>query len=233
MKVIRKLEFSGKPYKVVSETVRLSIYSPGTAEFIIEATAPVAGSVVFWLGQTLPAQETPSRMHQFFTGYVVRSVPAGTNKQSVFVKELVNVLEKPLPLSMRHVSARDVLAQIAAQTGLAFSMPQQAYSNKRTAYFYSLASGFHALDEIGRVFGIPDYIWQQNGDGSVYAGSWADSYWATRPVNLPMGFFSSAKSNNQFSCAVIPALRPGATMNGQRISDILFSGNTMSITCES
>lgn len=233
MKVIKKLEIGGAPFGIASETVRLSLYAPGTAEFVIESDTQVTGSVVFWLGNTLPAQDAPAKLHQFFTGYVVRSVPAGPNKKSVLVRELAAILERPLPLSMRHVSARDVLAQIGADTGLSFVMPQQAYSNKRAAYFYSLASGFLALDEIGRVFAIPDYVWQQNGDGTVYAGSWADSHWATRPVMLPAGFFSAARSNNQFSCAAIPALRPGAQLNGQRVTDIVFSGNTMSITCES
>lgn len=233
MKISRQLTIAGEPYRIAQDTVRLSLYAPGVAEFVIEAAAPVKGLVVFWLGNTLT--ENPAAaptLQQFFVGYVHRSVTAGPNKQSVLARELVNLLEKPLPLSLRHVNARDVLGHISAETGLAFTMPAEPYSTRRVAYFYNMASGFHALDEIGRAFGVPDYVWQQNGDGSVYAGSHAHSRWATCPVELPAHFFSNASSSNRYTCAAIPAMRPGAVLNGQRVADVLLTGNTMTLKCE-
>ncbi len=233
MKISKKLTIAGNEYRIAQDTVRLSIYAPGVAEFVIEAPQPVKGLAVFWLGNTLTENpDAPATLQQFFMGYVARSVTAGPNKQSVLVRELVNVLEAPLPLSLRHVNARDVLGHISAETGLAFEMPAEAYSARRVAYFYNMASGFHALDSIGKVFAIPDYIWQQNGDGSVYAGSHAHSHWVTCPVELPHGFFSGATSSNRYTCAAIPSMRPGAVMNSMRVVDVLLTGNTMTLTCE-
>lgn len=233
MKISRKLEISGINFGIASEIVRLSLLAPGRAEFQISATEPVKGLVKFYLGNTLTENDQqPATLHQFFIGYVKRSVPVSANLQSVLAFELTNVLDQPMPLSLRHVTARDVLQAINALTGLVFTLPDEAYSRKKIAYFYNIASGFHAMNELGRAFQIPDYIWQQNGDGTVYAGSHAHSHWVKHPVDLPPSFFSSALSSNRFSCAAIPGLRPGVTLNGQRVTDVVFQKNTMDITCD-
>jgi len=115
---------------------------------------------------------------------------------------------------------------------LAFTLPDEAYSRKKIAYFYNMASGLHAMNELGRAFQIPDYIWQQNGDGTVYAGSHVHSHWINHPVDLPPSFFSSALSTHRYSCAAIPGMRPGVVLNGHRVTDVLFQKNTMDITCD-
>ncbi|WP_319939587.1 hypothetical protein [Xenorhabdus littoralis] len=44
------------------------------------------------------------------------------------------------------------------------------------------------LASLGQVFAIDDYIWQPLPDGSVYLGSWANSLFAGKPVDIPNEF---------------------------------------------
>ncbi|MEE3522784.1 hypothetical protein QO173_32115, partial [Pseudomonas aeruginosa] len=77
----------------------------------------------------------------------------------------------------RHVDLREVLEDVSRQTGLTFRVPDADYSRTKAPYFYSLAAGYQSMDSLARVFQIPDYIWHQQGNGEVYVGSWAHSYW--------------------------------------------------------
>lgn len=97
-------------------------------------------------------------------------------QQILVCRELAAILANPLPLNLRHFDLRGVLAAISSKTGLCFRVPERPYAQTKAPLFYSLASGYLAMDSLAQVFSIPDFIWQQQGDGEVFVGSWADSF---------------------------------------------------------
>jgi hypothetical protein len=87
------------------------------------------------------------------------------------------------------------------------------------------------MDSLAKVFGIDDFIWQQQGDGEVFAGAWADSFFGVRaPLQLPVSLFDGYQGNQSAMIAALPGLRPGATINqGERITSVTLAGTQMAI----
>lgn len=225
MKLHKVLTIGGTVYPLVKDEVRLDSKSPGRATFTIQAGATVKGLVTLDIGYN----ENPLQRH--FIGYVERSTAANSLQQILVCRELAAILANPLPLNLRHVDLQAVLAEIGTKTGLRFRVPDQPYARVKAPYFYSLAAGYLAMDSLARVFNIPDFIWQQQGDGELFVGSWADSFFGARaPLQLPVELFEGYQGNQSAMIAVLPGLRPGATINqGERITSVTLAGNQMAI----
>lgn len=223
MKLHKVLSINGRPFDLVSDEVCLDLRTPGRASLRIKASEPQRGLVTLDLGYN----EKPLQRH--FCGYIERSTTANEQEQVLFCRELAAVLSYPLPIALRHVNLSTVLAQVSQQTGLRFRVPDAAYAKVRTPYFYSLGDGIQALDSLAQVFSIPDFVWHQQGDGEVFVGSWADSYWGARPpLQLPTELFDGHQANQRAEIAALPGLRPGATINqGQRITRLTLAGTNM------
>ena len=174
MKLHKELTISGVTHVLVKNEVRLDAKSPGRATFTIQATAPVKGLVTLDIGYN------DSTLQRHFIGYVERCSTASSTQQVLFCRELAAILANPLPLNLRHVDLRAVLVEIGQHTGLRFRVPEQPYASVKAPFFYSLAAGYQAMDSLARVFNIPDFIGQQQGDGEVFVGSWADSFFGVR-----------------------------------------------------
>lgn len=206
---------------------RLDAKSPGRATFTIQAPAPVKGLVTLDIGYN------GNTLQRHFIGYVERSTTASRNQQVLFCRELAAILAKPLPLplNLRHVDLRAVLVEISQHTGLRFRVPERPYAGVKAPFFYSLAAGYQAMDSLARVFNIPDFIWQQQGEGEVFVGSWADSFFGVRsPLQLPVELFDGYQGNQSAMIAALPGLRPGATVNhGERITSVALIDNQMAI----
>ncbi len=87
------------------------------------------------------------------------------------------------------------------------------------------------MDTLAKVFAIDDFIWQQQGDGEVFVGSWAHSFFGARSaLQLPVELFNDYQGNQSAMIAALPGLRPGAIINqGERITHVTLSGNQMGI----
>jgi len=225
LKLHKVLTISGVVHQLVKDEVRLDLKSPGRAMFTIQSSAPVKGLVTLDIGYNEGA------LQRHFIGFVERSTVANSVQQVVLCRELAAVLAKPLPLNLRHVDLRVVLGEISDKTGLRFRVPDQAYTKVKAPFFYSLAAGYQAMDSMARVFGIPDFIWQQQGDGEVFVGSWADSFFGARaPLQLPVELFDGYQGNQSATISALPGLRPGATINqGERITSVTLAGTQMGI----
>ncbi|WP_339497441.1 hypothetical protein [Pseudomonas sp. EA_15y_Pfl1_P101] len=225
MKLHKELAINGVPYVLVKSEVRLDVKSPGRATFTIQASAPVKGLVTLDIGYN------GNTLQRHFIGYVERSTTASSTQQVLFCRELAAILANPLPLNLRHVDLRAVLIEIGQHTGLRFRVPDRSYAGVKAPFFYSLAAGYQAMDSLARVFNIPDFIWQQQGDGEVFVGSWADSFFGVRsPLQLPVELFDDYQGNQSAMIAALPGLRPGATINqGERITSMALIDNQMAI----
>ncbi|ANF84693.1 prophage PssSM-01 [Pseudomonas antarctica] len=87
------------------------------------------------------------------------------------------------------------------------------------------------MDSLAIVFSILDFIWLQQGDGEVFVGSWADSFFGVRSaLQLPVELFDDYQGNQSAMIAALPGLRPGATINhGERITSVALIDNQMAI----
>lgn len=225
MKLHKILSINGERVELVKDDVRLDLKSPGRATFTIQAQAPVRGLVTLDIGYN------ERTLQRHFIGYVERCTAANRVEQVLYCREMAAILAKPLPLNLRHVDLRAVLTEISQHTSLRFRVPEQAYASMKAPFFYSLAAGYQALDSMARVFNIPDFIWQQQGDGEVFVGSWADSFFGVRaPLQLPTELFDGYQGNQSAMIAALPGLRPGATINhGERITSVALVDNQMAI----
>ena len=225
MKLHKVLTIGGVVVALVNDDVRLDLKSPGRATFTIQGGAQVSGLVTLDIGYN------ESALQRHFIGYVERCTAANGVEQIVFCREVSAVLAKSMPMNLRHVDLRAVLADISSKTGLRFRVPDQPYTKVKAPYFFSLAAGYQAMDSMGTVFGIPDFIWQQQGDGEVFVGSWADSFFGVRPaLQLPVSLFDGYQGNQSAMVAALPGLRPGASINqGERITSVTLAGTQMAI----
>lgn len=225
MKLHQIISVGGQILDLVKADVRLELRNPGRATFTVQASAPLKGLVTFDIGYN----DKPLQRH--FIGYVERSTAANKKHQVLFCRELAAILAKPLPMNLRHVDLRAVLEEVSRQTGLRFRVPDRSYATTRAPYFYSLATGYQAMESLAQVFTVPDFIWQQQGDGEVFVGSWADSYFGVRPaLQLPIELFDGYQGNQSAMIAALPGLRPGASINqGERVTHVALADNQMAI----
>lgn len=225
MKLHQIITIDGARYDLVKADVRLELRNPGRATFTVQATQQLKGLVTFDLGYN------DRTLQRHFIGYVERSTTANAKQQVLFCRELAGILAKHLPMSLRHVDLRGVLEHISVQTGLRFRVPDRLYATTRAPFFYSLATGFQAMDSLAQVFNIPDFIWQQQGDGEVYVGSWSDSYFGVRPaLQLPTELFDNYQGNQSAMIAALPGVRPGALINqDERVTHVTLAGTQMAL----
>ncbi|ROO34346.1 hypothetical protein BIV08_05485 [Pseudomonas sp. AF76] len=225
MKLHKVLAINGAPIALVKEDVRLDASSPGRANFTVQSSAPLKGLVTLDIGYN------QSTLQRHFIGYIERCTAANAVEQMLFCRELSAVLANPLPMNLRHVDMRAVLAEISEQTGLRFRVPDRSYAGIKAPYFYSLAAGYQAMDSLARVFGIPDFTWHQQGNGEVFVGSWADSFFGIRaPLQIPTELFDGYQGNQSAMVAALPGLRPGATINNcERVTSVALANDQMAI----
>ncbi|MFW5487380.1 MAG: hypothetical protein ACNI3A_02995 [Desulfovibrio sp.] len=117
------------------------------------------------------------------------------------------------------------------KTGLFFVVPEQKYATRRVPCFQTLGNGYHGLDSLGAVFGIENYIWQQQADGAVFVGSWNDSRWASRPVEIAEKLFTRVDANGAKVLPAVPTLRPGVRLNEQYLTSLRLAGHEMVVQC--
>ncbi|MDI9768641.1 hypothetical protein QM327_19000 [Pantoea dispersa] len=170
------------------------------------------------------------RVLRWFTGYVERSQPAETGYQRLFVRELSGVFDRSWPCSFQHPTLRQIAAWLEENSGLTFSVPAADYSDKPIPHFTHSGTGFQLLGNLGRAFGISDYVWYQLPDGGMYAGGAEKSLFAGRPVDIPPEFSLGAAGGNSMTIPVIQSMRPGVELNGQRVTKVQLAGDTMTIT---
>lgn len=227
MKLRKTLYVGGEAVKLVSDDVLLSLRSPGRAVFQVQADGPLSGLVRFDVGYS-----SQDRDQTFFVGAVRESVTVDSGQQRLRCRELTCVLYQQLHAALRHPTLPEVLQWYTDRTGLRFVVPKRDYAARPVPFFYTLGDGFHGIGTLGEVFGIPDYIWQQQGDGSVFVGSWQDSRWASRPVTLTEKWFSKVTADGGKRGPVLPQLRPGVLLNGAYLTQVQLTGQEMLTRCE-
>ncbi|WP_419787300.1 hypothetical protein [Pseudodesulfovibrio sp.] len=226
MKLRKTLFVNDAPVKIVDEDIHLSLHSPGRAIFQVQSTTPLAGHVRLEMGYS-----TQDRDQVYFIGVIRASETVDAKQQRLRCRELTSVLFVRLPVALRHPTLLDVVQWYTDRTGLQFVVPERNYAKRKVPAFYTLGDGFHGIDSLGTVFGIEDYIWQQQGDGKVFVGSWQDSRWATRPVTLAEEVFDKVTATGGKQSVVFPQIRPGVRLNEKYVVGVDIKEHKMVTTC--
>lgn len=159
-----------------------------------------------------------------------RSQPAENGFQRLFVRELVGVFERLWPCSFQHPTLRKVASWLEENSGITVMVPDAGYADKPIPHFTHSGSGYQLLDNLGKAFGVTDYIWYQMPDGSLYVGGAEKSLFAGKPVAIPSEFSQGAAGGNSMTLPVVQSLRPGVEMNGERVTRVHLTNDTMAIT---
>ncbi|HBM2908075.1 TPA: hypothetical protein LVL19_003582 [Klebsiella michiganensis] len=170
-----------------------------------------------------------SSVWRWFVGYVERCGPAENGWKRLYVRELASALEKSYPLSLQHPTMTDVCDDLGAKSGIQFILPDADYTRTPIPHFKSPGSGCRAVESLAGAFSVPDFVWYQLPDGTVYAGSYADSRFAEKPVDIPEALFKSGAGGNSAQLALIPSIRPGVIVNNQRIVTVEVKNGDMTL----
>jgi hypothetical protein len=225
MKLTKKITVDGVSYPLNVDQVRLDLFNPGRACFDVDADKKLSGLVVFLAGYD------PQQLQQVFLGWIENCFQVDKRQQRIFCRELSGALFRLVPLSLRNINIKEIMAAISTETGLEFIVPSVAYADKKAPAFFSLGSGYMCMDAIAQIFSIPKFIWQQQGDGKIFCGSWNDSYWFGKPVEIPVDMQSENGLANSGKIPALPKLRPGAQLTtGHYITKLQWDGQHQNIT---
>lgn len=165
-----------------------------------------------------------------FIGYVERVMPAVNGWYTLFCRELSASLALNYSVMLRHPTLKKVLDELSPLTGLEFLVPDNAYAETAIPCFYCDSSGYAMLDNIGRSFRIDDFIWQQQGNGKIYVGSYQDSFWADKPIVVQNSLMTNHQAGRTATIPAAPMIRPNVLANGSRIKTVEFKETQMTIT---
>lgn len=225
MKLHKLLTINGEPVQMNTDDIRLNLFTPGRAAFTVSSDVPVQGVAQFSFGYS------PDRLQLLFSGYVENSFAIDKKQQQLFCREFSASLNRILPINLRNCALPDVLASINATTALNFVHPAQDYATRKVPAFYSIGNGYHCMDALARTYRIPEMIWQQQGDGKVFVGAWADSYWAGKEIALPVEWQAVSGIANSAKVPVVPSIRPGVKFtNGAIITEVNYGITHMELS---
>lgn len=224
MKPIKRLYLSTDEVHLADASLVLELNSCGRGFITAGTTQDYTGKLVrLDVGYT-------DLVLRWFTGYVERSQPAENGFQRLFVRELVGVFERPWTCSFQHPTLRDVASWLTEHSGLTFSVPDADYSDRPIPHFTHSGTGYQMLDNLGKAFGITDYVWYQLPDGAVYVGGAEKSLFADRPIEIPHEFNQGTAGGNSVTLPLVQSLRPGVELNGERVTKVHLQNDTMAVT---
>lgn len=226
MKPLFRLYLSGEEVQVTDVNIMLELSAAGRGFITVKTDADYAGKLV-----RMDAGY-PELLLRYFTGYVERAQPSANGFQRLLVRELTGVFEKPWPCSFQHPTLRTITDYLEKESGLTFDVPASGYADKPIPHFTHNGTGYQLLANLGNVFSIPDYIWQQLPDGTVFVGSWPDSLFAEKPVEIPNEFATGQAGGNSMTIPMVQSLRPGVKANGQRLTKVNLNNEDMTLTWE-
>ncbi|MBX8837121.1 phage baseplate assembly protein V [Enterobacter sp. Y17] len=224
MKPIKRLYLSTDEIHLADASLVLELNSCGRGFITAGTTQDYTGKLVrLDVGYT-------DQVLRWFTGYVERSQPAENGFQRLFVRELVGVFERLWPCSFQHPTLRDIASWLTEHSGLTFSVPDTEYSDRPIPHFTHSGTGYQLLDNLGKAFGITDYVWYQLPDGAVYMGGAEKALFADRPIEIPHEFNQGAAGGNSMTLPLVQSLRPGVDLNGERVTKVHMHNDTMAVT---
>jgi hypothetical protein len=222
-RLTKSLIIGGKAVlNIVSDSVQLDLFSTGRATFVVICEDEPKGVVELQLGYKAD-ELTP-----YFLG-AIESKHFANGQWFITCRELIGALTFKTPMAIRFACAADVLTALES-TGFKFVHSNKKYMQRKVPCFYHNGDGISALRQLGKVFNIPDYIFQQRPDGLIYVGSWHDSPWANTPIDNLAEHIINTKNASMGEMMAVPQMRPGIKLNNRFIIETTLLGNKQKIT---
>lgn len=210
MKLLQECLIDGQEVEISHCHIVLELNAAGRGFLVVASEQPHLNKTVeLSLG-------THDNFYRYFHGTVEEVQEEQPGFQKLFIRETAAKFEQALPCSIRHATLNDVLAYASQQTGIAIKVAAGTYASTPIPNFTHSGSGFQLLNNLGRLFSIPDYMWQQSADGSLFVGSHQDSQWQKAPFEIDEQE-ALRRGNNQLTLPADYAIRPGAILNGNKI----------------
>lgn len=222
MKLNQRLYIGKDEAKINDIICNLAYRSPGTATIVTNIEPNMHQVIAYECGYN-------NTLTRWFMGYVQSYKQVNNDTYSLFCRELSAILRNALPLAMQHKTLTEVLNVVTEITGLQFVIPDQDYAKTPAAYIINHNTGYSLMDSLGDTYSIERYTWQQQGDGRIFVGSWHDSIWNGRDIPIPHHYINKAQIDSA-EIPMNPLLRPGVTINGQRVRNIQLHREKMQIT---
>ncbi|MBG5983068.1 hypothetical protein I5E92_17225 [Proteus mirabilis] len=224
MKPINRLYLSGDETHLVDVKMVLELSQCGRGFITAKTDTDYTGKLVrLDIGYT-------DLLLRYFTGYVERSQPSQNGFQKLFVRELVGVFDRMWPCSFQHPTLKQITDYLKEHSGLHFVLPDAEYVNIPIPHYTHNGTGYQLLNSLGKVFNIPDYVWYQTPDGDVFVGSWTDSFWKDKNVEIDNQFSSEQRAGNQMTIPMVQSLRPGVKVNDKRLERVALDNDNMTLT---
>lgn len=208
--------------------ITLNLFSPGRGIFRVQTRelTPLEGTVEFYIGRN----DKP--LLSVFSGFIHSAQTLSETEQLITCKEFSAVLQLPAPLALRNVTFMDVVEKISSVSRLEFITPDYAdYLHSQTPYFYHTANGLHAVKALSQVFNISQFFHQQRTNGTQWVGSWTDSPWNGKQLNLPPRLFQKTNALGTSTLPLFPQIRPGVQLqDGRIVQRVAFKNGSMSIS---
>ncbi len=165
MKLATNLTLGGQPANLIDHDIVLDLCAGGRAALTIEGSAEKGQTLTVDLGYN-------GELRRWFIGYVYDVQPAS----KLLCRELAGILGSSFPISLQQATLRGLLAWLSDQTQLTFLLPDGTdYTDKPIPNFTSAGTGYQLLNNAGRAFAVPDFIWHQQSDGTIFVGTHAHS----------------------------------------------------------
>lgn len=221
MKYIKKLLINNQEFELINEEINLHLNWIGKASFVVISSEQLVGLVELKIGLT-----NSEYLNSYFKGVVDSCIEVAKGEWQIIAREYTGALDLEYAIAMRHVTLKEVLAKISSVSGVKFVCPDKDYSKLIVPFFYHTGNCNQQVSSLGEAFSIPDYVWCQQGDGTCYVGSYQDSFWQDKLINVQA---HQVKSINGKSLVmpVLPMLRPGVSINQNRIEHLTMSGTQM------
>ncbi|HCT6309562.1 type VI secretion system Vgr family protein [Proteus terrae] len=224
MKSINRLYLSGDETHLVDVKMVLELSQCGRGFITAKTDTDYTGKLVrLDIGYT-------DLLLRYFTGYVERSQPSQNGFQKLFVRELVGVFDRMWPCSFQHPTLKQITDYLKEHSGLHFVLPDAEYVNTPIPHYTHNGTGYQLLNSLGKVFNIPDYVWYQTPDGDVFVGSWNDSFWKDKEIEIDNQFSSEQRAGNQMTIPMVQSLRPGVKVNDKRLERVALDNDNMTLT---
>lgn len=222
-KFIARAYVDGVNVSIKDHWVILQAATPGTCQIKVNEKVNKLSQVAVDLGWG-------KMIDRVFFGYVERAMPSENGWYTLFCREFSAALSFNFSVMLRHPTLKQVLDELTKQSGIQFVIPNKAYTETSIPCFYCDSSGYAILDNIGRAFRINDFIWQQQGNGKVFVGSYADSFWQDKPISIPSKLMTGHQSGKTATMPAAPMIRPNVTANDERIQKVEFKETNITIS---